>query len=87
MFVCVCVSGGGGYNSYHIEYGLVVMMKVIVMAMLHSVIVCEVGYNANHIEDEGSEIYVDDRDGYVSAGLRGFTLSLCVGVAGVVRGA
>ena len=41
---------GGGYNANHIEYGLVIMIKVIVMAMLHSVIVYEVRYNASHIE-------------------------------------
>ena len=31
------------------------MMMVIVMAMLHSVIDCEVGYNTNHIKDVGSD--------------------------------
>ena len=74
----MCVSGGGWHNASHIEYGLVVMMKVIVITMLHSVIVCEVGYNANHIEDEGSDNDEGDSDGYVSAGLRGFTFCLCV---------
>ena len=36
----------------------------------------EVGYNANHIEDEGSNNDDGDNDGYQMAGLRDFTLSL-----------
>ena len=54
------------------------MIKMIVMTMLHSVIVCEVVYNANHIQVVGSDNDEGDSDGCVSAGLRGFTLSLCV---------
>ena len=69
LCLCVGVAGvvrGGGYNANHIEYGLVIiMMMVIVMAMLHSVVVCEVVYNANHIEDVGSDNDECDSDVYL----------------------
>ena len=47
-------------------------------------------HNANHIEDECSNNDEGDNDGYVSAGLREFTLSLslylcvCLGVGGIM---
>ena len=67
----MCVRGGWGGWEWDImliilKMRVVIMMKVIVMAMLHSVVVCEVGYNANHIEDEGSNNDDGDSDGYAS---------------------